>query len=106
MLPVPDRLDQTLTEPCREASAPTASPIIDAGMRILARDGFQRRTVRNVADGAGTNPARINYSFGGKQGLLPAISGTPDRQRYTRQADRYRNTAKIWPTASCASTVN
>ncbi len=58
-------------------------------MRILATQGFQRLTARNVAEEAGTNLALINYYFGGKKGLLLAVYERLERQRFERQAGLY-----------------
>ena len=70
-------------------ASPTAELIVDAAIRILGRDGFQKLTARNVASEAGTNLALINYYFGGKQGLLLAIYDRLERQRFERQAGMY-----------------
>jgi AcrR family transcriptional regulator len=67
----------------------TGEMILDAAIRILARDGFRSLTARAVATEAGTNLALINYYFGGKQGLLLAIYDRLERQRYERQTEMY-----------------
>lgn len=67
----------------------TSDAIIAAAFRILARDGFQALTARNVAQEAGTNLALVNYYFGGKKGLLLALYDHLERERYERQAALY-----------------
>jgi AcrR family transcriptional regulator len=88
---VPDQADPTALEENVGTSPSTAVLILDAAITILARDGYQNLTARNVADEAGTNLALINYYFGGKQGLLLAIYDALERQRFTRQAEMYGN---------------
>ena len=51
----------------------TRDAILDAAFAILARDGYEALTARNVAQEAGTNLALLNYYFGGKKGLLLAL---------------------------------
>lgn len=82
-------------------AASTADLIVDAAIRILGRDGYQKLTARSVASEANTNLALINYYFGGKQGLLLAVYDALERQRYERQSDMYAATdeplsAKWW----------
>lgn len=85
-----DQLDGALDTQSRDQVS-TDDLIIQAAMRILARDGFQSLTARKVAEEAGTNLALINYYFGGKQGLLLAIYDVLERQRYERQSEMYGN---------------
>ncbi len=67
----------------------TADLIVEAAFQILARDGFQALTARNVATEAGTNLALVNYYFGGKKGLLLALYDELEKQRYQRQSSLY-----------------
>ena len=78
-----------LEESEESTASSTAELIVDAAIRILGRDGFQKLTARNVATEAGTNLALINYYFGGKQGLLLAIYDRLERERFERQAGMY-----------------
>lgn len=71
------------------SNAATSEAILEAAVRILATQGFQRLTARNVAEAAGTNLALINYYFGGKKGLLLAVYESLERQRFVRQAGLY-----------------
>lgn len=87
---LPDQPDQAL-ELEAGVAASTDEVILDAAIRILARDGYRSLTARNVAQEAGTNLALINYYFGGKQGLLLAIYDRLERQRYERQTEMYGN---------------
>ena len=72
----------------RERAA-TRDVILDAAFRILARDGYQGLTARNVAEEAGTNLALVNYYFGGKKGMLLALYDRLERDRYERQKTMY-----------------
>lgn len=81
--------DNRLEDSDESTASSTAELIVDAAIRILGRDGFQKLTARNVATEAGTNLALINYYFGGKQGLLLAIYDRLERQRFERQAGMY-----------------
>lgn len=81
--------DRSPGQPDESTASSTADLIVDAAIRILGKDGFQKLTARNVASEAGTNLALINYYFGGKQGLLLAIYDRLERQRFERQAGMY-----------------
>lgn len=67
----------------------TSDAILAAAFRILARDGYEALTARNVAHEAGTNLALVNYYFGGKKGMLLALYDRLERDRYERQAVLY-----------------
>ena len=43
--------------------------LLQAARELFMRNEFKAVTVRRVADGAGVNPAMVNYYFGSKQGL-------------------------------------
>lgn len=73
------------------ARGPTSDVILEAAFRILARDGYQGLTARNVAVEAGTNLALVNYYFGGKKGLLLALYDELERQRFARQQAMYEH---------------
>ncbi|HET8984586.1 MAG TPA: TetR/AcrR family transcriptional regulator [Trueperaceae bacterium] len=75
--------------PEEQAKRQTSAVILDAAFRILARDGFQALTARNVATEAGTNLALVNYYFGGKKGLLLALYDHLETQRFERQTALY-----------------
>lgn len=85
-LPEPERI---VTDADELTDLSTDDLILDAAIRILGRDGYQKLTARNVASEAGTNLALINYYFGGKQGLLLAIYERLERQRFERQSHMY-----------------
>lgn len=40
---------------------------------LFAEQGFQRARTQDVCRAAGTNPAAVNYYFGGKEGLYKAV---------------------------------
>lgn len=47
--------------------------IIEAAVRVLARDGLAETTTRKIASEANINQAMIGYYFGGKDELLYAV---------------------------------
>jgi AcrR family transcriptional regulator len=53
--------------------APTAKRILDAGVRVLDREGFGGLTFERIAAESGENGALIRYHFGSKAGLVRAI---------------------------------
>jgi len=53
--------------------APTAKRILDAGVRVLDREGFGGLTFERIAQESGENGALIRYHFGSKAGLVRAI---------------------------------
>src|SRR5690606_29106042 len=67
----------------------TRDSIVDAAFAILARDGYEALTARNVAQEAGTNLALVNYYFGGKKGLLLALYDRLESERFARQQALY-----------------
>jgi AcrR family transcriptional regulator len=54
--------------------APTAKRILDAGVRVLDREGFGGLTFERIAREAGENGALIRYHFGSKAGLIRALA--------------------------------
>ena len=50
--------------------------ILDAAVRLFARQGFDRTGLRELAGEAGVNLAMINYCFGSKKKLLTEILDT------------------------------
>jgi AcrR family transcriptional regulator len=53
--------------------APTAKRILDAGVRVLDREGFGGLTFERIAAESGENGALIRYHFGSKAGLIRAL---------------------------------
>lgn len=51
-----------------------ADRILDAAVRIIARDGLAGLTIRSVARELGTSTAPITYAFDSKAGLIHAIA--------------------------------
>lgn len=54
-------------------SAETRSRILDAAIRILVDDGYQRLSTASVAERAGFTRAAVIYHFPAREGLLQAI---------------------------------
>ncbi len=55
------------------ALSPTATRILEAAKRVLARDGFSKLTFEAIAAESGENAALIRYHFGSKAGLVDAL---------------------------------
>lgn len=56
-------------------SAPPGVPerLLEHACALFAEQGFQRTRTQDVCRAAGTNPAAVNYYFGGKEGLYKAV---------------------------------
>jgi AcrR family transcriptional regulator len=67
----------------------TKDAILQAAMRVLARDGFPALTARNIAAEAGTNLALLNYHYGSKEKLLIALFDALNAERLARQRAMY-----------------
>ena len=67
----------------------TRDAILAAAQRLLARDGYQGVTARQIAAEAGTNLALVNYYFGSKQNLLLTLFDELDRDKLERQHAMY-----------------
>jgi len=55
-------------------SAATRQRLIEAGLDIFGRVGFEAASTRVLAEAAGANLAAIKYHFGGKRGLYLAVA--------------------------------
>jgi AcrR family transcriptional regulator len=53
----------------------TRKRLLDAAGEVFGRVGFERATVREICEAAGTNIASIKYHFGGKFQLYEAVFG-------------------------------
>jgi AcrR family transcriptional regulator len=67
----------------------TPRAILQAALRVLARDGYGGLTARAVAAEAGTNLALLNYYFGSKERMLLEVFDLLDAQRLDRQRRMY-----------------
>ena len=47
----------------------TRKSLIESAIKLFAQSGFDKTTVREIADDAGVNVAAIKYHFGSKEGL-------------------------------------
>lgn len=61
--------------------------LIDAAVRVLARDGFAHASARAIAQEAGTVNGSIFYYFGSMDGLLAATAATLADRGITRIRD-------------------
>jgi len=51
----------------------TRAALVEAAMRVFARDGFDAASTRALSQAAGVNQALIGYHFGSKEGLYRAV---------------------------------
>jgi len=58
-------------------STDTRADILDAARELFAQSGFERTTMRAVAERAGVDPALIAHYFGNKDGLLAEVITLP-----------------------------
>ena len=61
----------------RPGASGTREAILDAARRAFAEQGYQRATVRGVAELAGVDPALVHHYFGTKQALFVAAVQLP-----------------------------
>ena len=61
----------SLTDPRSEA---TRQRLIDTGLELFGRYGFDGVTTRQLANAAQVNQAAIPYHFGGKEGVYLAVA--------------------------------
>jgi AcrR family transcriptional regulator len=61
----------------RPGASGTREAILDAARRAFAEQGYQRATIRGVAELAGVDPALVHHYFGTKQGLFVAAVRLP-----------------------------
>jgi AcrR family transcriptional regulator len=61
----------------RPGNSGTREAILDAARRVFAEHGYQRATIRGVAELAGVDPALVHHYFGTKQGLFVAAVQLP-----------------------------
>jgi AcrR family transcriptional regulator len=61
----------------RPGSSGTRDAILEAARRDFAEHGYDRTTIRNVARGAGVDPALVHYFFGTKTELFTAAMQLP-----------------------------
>ncbi|WP_460491223.1 TetR/AcrR family transcriptional regulator [Dactylosporangium cerinum] len=57
----------------RAAAAYNRRAVLDAGLELLLRDGYQATTIRAVAERAGVSPELIYKTFKNKQGLMKGV---------------------------------
>lgn len=87
----------------RAASAPTEelrTRLVDAAVRVLARDGFAHTSARAVAQEAGTVNGSIFYYFGSMDGLLAATARALAERGIARVRDGLggEQAHRTWPT--------
>ena len=80
----------------------TKDKILDAAFERLAREGYARLSVREIARDAGVNHALINYHFRSKDQLVIAVLDEANRRLLERQSRMYAepgNFADKWAEA-------
>ncbi len=69
---MPQHGEFPISDPTPDLS-PTARRILEAGARVLDRDGITGLTFEQIARESGENGALIRYHFGSKAGLVSAL---------------------------------
>lgn len=64
--------DLPMNDPTPHLS-PTATRLLEAAKRVLARDGFRGLTFESISRESGENQALIRYHFGNKAGLISTL---------------------------------
>lgn len=67
----------------------TKTRILEAAFQRLAREGYARLSVREIAKDAGVNHALINYHFRSKDQLVIAVLDEANRRLLERQTRMY-----------------
>jgi AcrR family transcriptional regulator len=77
----PIRHDVAVSGPARSGRRPgrpdTRQSILDAARRLFAELGYDRTTVRGIADAAGVDSRLVTHYFGSKQRLFVAAAEPP-----------------------------
>ncbi|MFJ5806120.1 TetR family transcriptional regulator [Streptomyces sp. NBC_01426] len=89
----------------RDASA-TRRRILDAARDLFAERGYERATVRDIAEVAGSNQALLFRYFGSKQGLLAEVlaRGGLEQVRTTPPEELFETALRSMLTSSAAGT--
>ncbi|MCX5077311.1 TetR/AcrR family transcriptional regulator [Streptomyces sp. NPDC054949] len=89
----------------RDASA-TRRRILDAARDLFAERGYERATVRDIAELAGSNQALLFRYFGSKQGLLAEVlaRGGLEQVRATPPEELFETALRSMLTSSAAGT--
>ncbi len=69
--------------------------IRDAAMRLFGQDGYNKTSIRRIAEEAGTSPALILHHFGSKDGLKAACDEAVINALFSDQADWTAPTPQI-----------
>jgi AcrR family transcriptional regulator len=87
-------MTQRMTQRRRPAGPPdrgedeggTRRRLLEAAGQVFAEKGFDRATGREICDRAGTNPAAVNYYFGGMKALYAAVLWEAHARLFTFEA--------------------
>lgn len=62
--------------------------IVGGMLRVVAERGYERATVKDIADAAGLSPGLLHYHFASKQEILVALAETLAEAAQKRQSER------------------
>lgn len=65
------------------SGAPGRTALLDAAVRVVARDGLDGVSYRSVADEAGTTPGLVFYHFGSREALIVEAAANAGRRSAT-----------------------
>ena len=65
----------------RPGASGTREAIADAARQLFAERGFDRTSIRAVAEAAGVDPALVSHFYGSKQQLFVAVTELPFEPR-------------------------
>lgn len=66
-------LDRSRGRPIDEGQQDLKVQILATAEQLFTDQGYAATSIRNIADGAGVNPALVHYYFGNKHALLQAV---------------------------------
>ena len=61
--------------------------IVGGMLRVVAERGYERATVKDIADAAGLSPGLLHYHFASKQEILVALAETLAEAAHKRQSE-------------------
>ncbi len=79
-----------------DATAGTATALLEAARRCLLADGYAALSTRKVAAEAGVPLSQVHYHFGSKSGLVLALLAHENTNRLARQQGMYGSDEPLW----------
>lgn len=77
---------ETRTKPLR--SQPTRDRILAAAREIFAREGYERATIRGIAEAASINPSMVMRYYGSKEALFAQVANLDFQGEYLASVPR------------------